>query len=57
LVRDPTGLDCAEGATAVDSDFKRFGGDVADSNCVAVIEEAPDAIDACKLEPTGLRTL
>jgi hypothetical protein len=54
LVRDdPTRLVCAEGATAVDGVFKRFGGDVADSACVAVIEEAPDVIDACKLEPTG----
>jgi hypothetical protein len=54
LVRDdPTRLVCAEGATAVDGDFKRFGGDVADSACVAVIEEAPNVIDAGKLEPTG----
>ena len=37
----------------VNGDFKRFGGDVADSACVAVIEEAPGVIDACRLEPTG----
>ena len=56
LVRDPTRLVCVEvGTTAVDGDFKRFGGDVADSACVAVIDwtEAPNVIDACKLELTG----
>jgi hypothetical protein len=55
LVRDSTRLVCDEvGTTTVDGDFKRFGGDVADSACVAVIDsaEAPSVVDACKLELT-----
>jgi hypothetical protein len=53
LAPDPIRLACAEvGAAAVDGDFKRFEGDVADS-AVAVIDctEAPVEVDAVKLEP------
>jgi hypothetical protein len=52
LAPDPIRLACAEvGTAAVDGDFKRFGGDVADS-AVAVIDcvEAPVEVDAVKLE-------
>lgn len=56
LVRDATRLVGVEvGATAVDGDFNRVEGDVGDSACVAVIDwtEAPNVVDASKLEPTG----
>ena len=56
LVRDSTRLVFDEvGTTSVDGDFKRFNGDGAISACVAVIDwtEAPDVVDACRLEPTG----